>query len=81
MLNPEHILARSRLAMTHEKLGHKQQAVTEYLAVASLLQRGGNLEKATQLVERTLKMAPSSAEVQTFSRRQSSAAGFQLLPR
>ena len=62
MLNPEHILARSRLAMTHEKLGHKQQAVTEYVAVASLLQRGGNLEKATQLVERTLKMAPSSAE-------------------
>jgi tetratricopeptide (TPR) repeat protein len=40
MLNPEHILARSRLALTHEKLGHKQQAVIEYIAVASLLQRG-----------------------------------------
>jgi tetratricopeptide (TPR) repeat protein len=62
MLNPEHILARSRLAMTHEKLGHRQQAVTEYLAVASLLQRGGNLEKATELVNRVMKMAPSSAE-------------------
>lgn len=62
MLNPEHILARSRLALTHEKLGHKQQAVTEYIAVASLLQRGGNLEKATELVDRVIRMAPSSAE-------------------
>ena len=44
MLNPEHILAHSRLALTHEKLRHTQQAVIEYLAVASLLQRGGNME-------------------------------------
>jgi tetratricopeptide (TPR) repeat protein len=42
MLNPEHIMARSRLALTHEKLGHIQQAVVEYLAVASLLQHSGN---------------------------------------
>ncbi len=62
MLNPEHILARSRLALTHEKLGHNQQAVTEYLAVASLLQRGGNLGKATELVNKAMKMAPASAE-------------------
>jgi tetratricopeptide (TPR) repeat protein len=62
MLNPEHILARSRLALTHEKLGHKQQAATEYIAVASLLQRGGNLEKATELVNKVLKMVPGSAE-------------------
>jgi tetratricopeptide (TPR) repeat protein len=62
MLNPEHIMARSRLALTHEKLGHTQQSVTEYLAVASLLQRGGNLEKAAELVAKALKMAPASAE-------------------
>jgi tetratricopeptide (TPR) repeat protein len=62
MLNPEHILARSRLALTHEKLGHKQQAIAEYIAVASLLQRGGNLEKATELVNRVMKLAPASAE-------------------
>jgi tetratricopeptide (TPR) repeat protein len=78
MLNPEHIMARSRLALTHEKLGHSQQAVTEYLAVASILQRAGNLEKATELVKMALKKAPTSAEAkqaQTLLR-----AG-QLLPR
>jgi tetratricopeptide (TPR) repeat protein len=62
MLNPDHILAHSRLALTHEKLGHKQQAVTEYLAVASLLQRGGNAEKAAELVAKTLSLLPTSVE-------------------
>jgi len=78
MLNPEHIMARSRLALTHEKLGHSQQAVTEYLAVASILQRAGNLEKTTELVNMALRKAPTSEEAkqaQTLLR-----AG-QLLPR
>lgn len=78
MLNPEHIRARSRLALTHEKLGHNQQAVIEYLAVASLLQRGGNLDKATKLVDKAIQMAPTSDEAkqaQTLLR-----AG-QLLPK
>jgi len=78
MLNPEHILARSRLALTHEKLGHKQQAVTEYIAVASLLQRGGNLEKATELVNRVMKMAPASAEAKQA---QTLLRGGNLLPK
>jgi len=78
MLNPEHIMARSRLALTHEKLGQNQQAVTEYLAVASILQRGGNTEKAAELVNMALKLAPTSEEAkqaQTLLR-----AG-QLLPK
>ena len=78
MLNPEHILARSRLALTHEKLGHSQQAVTEYLAVASILQRAGKLDKATELVNVAVRMAPDSPETkqaQTLLR-----AG-QLLPK
>jgi len=78
MLNPEHILARSRLALTHEKLGHTQQAVTEYLAVASLLQRGGNLEKATELVNKAIRMAPGSAEAKQA---QTLLRGGQLLPK
>lgn len=78
MLNPEHIMARSRLALTHEKLGQNQQAVTEYLAVASLLQRGGNLEKATELVNKAMKMAPSSAEAKQA---QSLLRNGQLLPK
>ena len=78
MLNPEHIMARTRLALTHEKLGHTQQAVIEYLAIASLLQRGGNNEKASELVIKAMRMAPTSAEAkqaQTLLR-----AG-QLLPK
>ena len=78
MLNPEHIMARSRLALTHEKLGHVQQSVTEYLAVASLLQRGGNLEKATELVNKAMKMAPTSAEAKQA---QNLLRAGQLLPK
>ena len=33
-INPEHAIAHSRLAQVHERLGHIQQAVVEYLAVA-----------------------------------------------
>ncbi|NOY99395.1 MAG: tetratricopeptide repeat protein [Chloroflexi bacterium] len=61
-LNPEHVMAHSRLALAHERLGHPQQAVTEYLAVASLVQRSGNLEKTAELVERALKVKPDSQE-------------------
>jgi tetratricopeptide (TPR) repeat protein len=78
MLNPEHIMARSRLALTHEKLGHAQQSVTEYLAVASLLQRAGNLEKATELVNKVMRMAPSSAEAKQAQKLLRSG---QLLPK
>jgi len=78
MLSPEHVRAHSRLALTHEKLGNKHQAVTEYLAIASLLQRSGSLDKAIELVNKALKMLPASAEAkqaQTLLR-----AG-QLLPK
>ena len=68
MLNPEHTLAHSRLALTHEKLGHKQQAVIEYLAVASLLQRGGNMEKAAELVKKALQLSSGSKEAKQAER-------------
>lgn len=77
-LDPEHIMARSRLALTHEKLGQSQQATTEYLAVASILQRAGKLDKANELVTIALKRSPDSEEAkqaQTLLR-----AG-QLLPK
>jgi tetratricopeptide (TPR) repeat protein len=62
-LNPEHAIARSRLAQVHEKLGHKQQAVTEYLAIASIIQRAGNAEKANEMVEKARSILPSSPAV------------------
>src|SRR5215510_4285864 len=61
-LEPEHVLAHSRLALAHERLGHKPQAVTEYIAVASLVQRTGNMEKTAELVNKALQIMPDSAE-------------------
>jgi tetratricopeptide (TPR) repeat protein len=77
-LDPEHVLAHSRLALAHEHLGHKVRAVTEYIAVASLVQRTGNIQKTAELVNKALKLVPDSAEAkqaQTLLR-----AG-QLLPK
>lgn len=62
-LNPEHPIAHSRLAQVHEKLGHTQQAVTEYLALASILQRAGNADKTQEMVEKARSLLPNSPEV------------------
>lgn len=62
-LNPENAIAHSRLAQVHEKLGHTQQAVTEYLALASVIQRAGNAEKAKEMVDKAQSLLPASAEV------------------
>src|SRR6266508_281134 len=77
-LDPEHVLAHSRLALAHERMNHKVRAVAEYLAVASLVQRTGNMEKTVELINKALKLNPESAEArqaQTLLR-----AG-QLLPK
>jgi tetratricopeptide (TPR) repeat protein len=62
-LRPDHLMARSRLALVYERLGRKAEAVSEYLAVASLLQNSGEVQKAIQAASRALKVNPSSAEV------------------
>ena len=61
-VNPENAIAHSRLAQVHEKLGHTQQAVTEYLAIASILQRAGNVEKTKEMVNKALSILPNSPE-------------------
>lgn len=63
-LEPEHVIAHSRLALAHERLDHKAQAVTEYINVASLVQRTGNMEKTAELVGKAMKILPDSAEAQ-----------------
>lgn len=62
-LDANHVVARSYIAMVHERLGHAQQATTEYLTVASLLQRSGNAAKANEMVERAKRLMPNSPEV------------------
>ena len=62
MLDPENVMAHSRLALAHERLGHKARAVTEYIAVASLVQRTGNIQKTAELVNKALQLIPESEE-------------------
>jgi tetratricopeptide (TPR) repeat protein len=64
MLDPDHVMAHSRLALAHERLGHKARAVTEFIAVASLVQRTGNLQKTGELVKKALQVMPESEEAQ-----------------
>ncbi|NUM47146.1 MAG: tetratricopeptide repeat protein, partial [Anaerolineales bacterium] len=61
-LNPENIRSRTRLALTYERTNRKPQAVTQYLAIASLMQHGGNKDRAVELVNHALKLAPESNE-------------------
>ena len=76
-LQPEQALAHGRLATVHERLGHKDRAVTEYLAVASLLQRSGSLAKAAEVVSKASALLPESREVREA---QSLLNTGQLLP-
>ncbi|MBL8063158.1 MAG: tetratricopeptide repeat protein [Anaerolineales bacterium] len=62
-INPENAIAHSRLAQVHERLGHGQQAMMEYLAIASILQRAGNAEKTQEMVNKAQSLMPNSTEV------------------
>lgn len=77
-INPENAIAHSRLAQVHERLGHVQQAVTEYLALASIIQRAGNAEKTQEMVDKAQSLMPASPEVKQA---QSSLKMGQLLPK
>ena len=77
-LDPEHVLAHSRLALAHERLGHKSQAVMQYIAVASLVQRTGNAQKTTELVNKALQILPESTEA---AQAQALLRTGQLLPK
>ena len=63
-LIPEHLKAHSRLAVVHERLGFIDQAVTEYISVAALLQDIGQINEALQTVEKAVSIAPDNLEVQ-----------------
>ncbi len=77
-LDPDHVLAHSHLALIHERLGHVKPAIAEYLAVASLLQRAGNLEKTAELINKALALSPESAEARQA---QALLKSGQLLPK
>lgn len=56
----QNIKAHARLAMVYERLGKKKLAISEYINAASLLQFTGNVEKATESVERALQCSPEN---------------------
>src|SRR4030067_3562877 len=61
-LDPEHMAAHTRLALVYERLGRTGEAMTEYIAIASLLQYLGNVQKAIQTLKHALQVVPNSKE-------------------
>lgn len=61
-VDAENLPTHSRLALIYERTGRKQQAVTEFLIVASLMQHQGELESAKQAAEHALSIQPTSRE-------------------
>lgn len=63
-LNPEHMVAHTRLALVHERLGRTNEAMVEYLSIASLLQSQGDIPKAVQTMKHALQVVPNSKEAE-----------------
>lgn len=61
-LDPEHLKAHSRLAVVFERMGRKDQAIREYISVASLLQDVGQIEEAVQAVAHASQIDPNNQE-------------------
>ena len=61
-IQPENLATRSRLALTYERLGRPKEAVREYLAVASLLQKLGRIERAIESAQRALTLIPGEQD-------------------
>ena len=61
-VKPGYLPAHTRLALIYERMGRKDQAVMEYLALASLMQRAGDMEKSVQAVTRAIQIDPQSTE-------------------
>ena len=76
--NPDHLTAHSRLAMIYERLGRKAEAVSEYLAAASLVQHAGDMVKAAQAVNYAFMIMPESGEARQAL---SMLKANQMLPR
>ncbi|MGA9531122.1 MAG: tetratricopeptide repeat protein [Anaerolineales bacterium] len=61
-LAPSNLKARSRLALTNERLGRRREAVHEYLAVAAILQSNKRTQQAAEALQRALGLTPGDAE-------------------
>ena len=62
-LQPENTGVRTRLAAVYERTGKKDLAAAEYISLASIAQRSGDLTRAFKLVEYAHKTIPENQEV------------------
>lgn len=62
-LKPDHLMAHSRLALVFERLGRKQQAVSELITIAGILQNEGEVQKAVQAVQHAQQVMPGSNDI------------------
>ncbi|HEX7567562.1 MAG TPA: tetratricopeptide repeat protein [Anaerolineaceae bacterium] len=60
----ENLVARTRLALVFERMGHKADAISEYIAAASVLQQTGDLAKAMKMAEYAQQLMPDSLDAQ-----------------
>jgi tetratricopeptide (TPR) repeat protein len=63
-LQPENMMARTRLAMVFERMGRKNEAVREYLATSAIYQHAGDKIKAQQIVDYCLQIQPGNQDAQ-----------------
>jgi len=61
-LIPTELSTRSRLALAYERIGRVQDSLSEYLAVASILQTSGKPDRAHEALQRCLQLAPDNPD-------------------
>ena len=64
-LDPDLIPAHQRLAAIYQRQGQTQNAIREYLLVAHIFQKQGNLPQAVETCQAALKLDPRNAEILT----------------
>ena len=67
-LDPGNLPARSRLALTYERLGRAREAALEYLSVASILQKAAKVDRAKEALQRSLAILPGDPEAANYLR-------------
>ena len=61
-LEPHNLTAHTRLAMIYDKMGRKDDAVSEYLHTAAIMQENSELQKAHQVIQYTLGLSPNNPD-------------------
>lgn len=57
-MRPSDRSSRAKLAEVYDRLGRKREAVFEYLALASILQKERKIDRAVEAVQRALRIIP-----------------------